>query len=69
MTELFARPSYKLPRYFLLSLESIGLLVQEKTCKIDFQDGGRLGFLIEAILAILGLNVTLSSFESIGPGV
>ena len=40
---------YKLPRYFLPSFESIGLLVQEKKCKIDFQDGGHLRFLIQTI--------------------
>ena len=31
---------YKLPWYFLQSLESTGLSVQEKKCKINFQDGG-----------------------------
>ena len=30
----------KLPQYFLPSLESIGITVQEKKRKIDFQDGG-----------------------------
>ena len=28
---------YKLSRYYLPSFKSIGLLVQEKKCKIDFQ--------------------------------
>ena len=40
----------------------IGLLVQEKKRKIDFQDGrhgGHLGFLIGRILAIFDLQVTL----------
>ena len=49
---------YKSPRCFLASLESIGLLVQEKKRKIDFQDGchgGHLGFLIGKILAIFDL--------------
>ena len=47
----------KLPRYFIVSFESTGLLVQER--KIDFQDGSRLGFLIGQILAIFDLQVTL----------
>ena len=50
---------YKSPRCFLASLESIGLLVQEKKRKIDFQDGGHPGFLIGMILAIFDLQVTL----------
>ena len=50
---------YKSPRCFLASLESIGLLVQEKKRKIDFQDGGHLGFPIGTILAIFDLQVTL----------
>ena len=51
---------YKLPRYFLPSFESIGFSVEEKKCKIDFQDSGRLGFqikLIGTILAIFDLQV------------
>ena len=50
------------PRCFLASLESIGLSVQEKQRKIDFQDGGHgshLGFPIGTILAIFDLQVTL----------
>ena len=35
----------------LSSFESIDLLVQEKKRKIDSQDGGHLGFLIERLLA------------------
>ena len=53
---------YKSPRCFLASLESIGLSVQEKKRKIDFQDGhhgGHLGFPIGTILAIFDLQVTL----------
>ena len=49
-------------RCFLATLESIGLLVQEKKRKIDFQDGGHrghLGFPIGTILAIFDLQVTL----------
>ena len=49
------------PRCFLLSFKSIGLSVQEKKRKIDFQDGahgGHLGFLILMILAISDLQVT-----------
>ena len=45
---------YKSPQCFLASLESIGLSVQEKKQKIDFQDGGHgghLGFPIGMILA------------------
>ena len=42
---------------FLPSLESIGLSVQEKKRKIDFQDGGHLGFPIGTILAIFDLQV------------
>ena len=52
---------YMSPRCFLASLESIGLSVQEKQEKIDFQDGchgGQLGFLIGTILAIFDLQVT-----------
>ena len=46
---------------FLASLESIGLSVQEKKQKIDFQDGchgSHLGFPIGTILAIFVLQVT-----------
>ena len=48
--------------HFAPSLESIGLSVQEKKRKIDFQDGGHsghLGFPIGTILAIFDLQVTL----------
>ena len=51
-----------IPQYFLPNFESIGLLVQEKKCKIYFQDGnygGRLGFPIQTILASFNLQVTL----------
>ena len=37
---------------------SIGLSVQVKKRKIDFQDGDHLGFPIETILAIFYLQVT-----------
>ena len=50
---------HKTPRCFLASLESIGLSVQEKKRKIDFQDGGHAGFPIGMILAIFDLQVTL----------
>ena len=53
---------YKSPQCFLASLESIGLSVQEKKRKIDFQDGGHgghLGFPIGMILALFDLQVTL----------
>ena len=39
-------------------LESVGLSVLEKKRKIDFQDGGHLGFPIGTILAIFDLQVT-----------
>ena len=38
---------------------STGLSVQEKKQKIDFQDGGHLGFQIGMILAIFDLQVSL----------
>ena len=50
---------------FLLSLESIGLSVQEKKRKTDFQDGhhgGYLGFPIGPILAIFYLRDPDASF-------
>ena len=40
-------------------MKSIGLSVQEKKRKIDFQDGGHLGFPIGTILATFDLQVTL----------
>ena len=40
-------------------MESLGLSVQEKKRKIDFQDGGHLGFPISTILATFDLQVTL----------
>ena len=39
-------------------MESVGLSAQEKKRKIDFQDGGHLGFLIGTILATFDLQVT-----------
>ena len=54
---------YKLPQYFC-HFKSIGLSVQEKQSKTDFQDGhhgDHLAFLIGMILAIF-----LTRFESIG---
>ena len=53
---------YKSPRCFLPSFESIGLSVQEKKQKLDFQDschGGHLRFPTGMILAIFDLQVTL----------
>ena len=44
--------TYKSPQCFLPSFESIGLSVQKKKGKIDFQDGHHLGFPIGTILAI-----------------
>ena len=46
------------PKCFLSSFESIGLSVQEKKRKIDFQDGGHLEFPIGTIVAIFDLQVT-----------
>ena len=49
-------------RYFLSNFESMGLSIQEKRFKIDFQDGncgGHLVFPIGEILAIFDLQVTL----------
>ena len=60
---------YKSPRCFLASLESIGLSVQEKKRKIDFQDGchgGYLGFPMGMILAIFDLQVTLMLSSKFG---
>ena len=45
-------------RCFQPSFESIGLSVQEKKRKIDFQDGRHLGFPVRTILAIFDLQVT-----------
>ena len=53
---------YKSPLCFLPSLESIGLLVQEKKTETDFQDGrhgSHFGFPIETSLPIFDLQVTL----------
>ena len=52
---------YKSPQCFLASLKSIGLSVQEKKRKIDFQDGGHgghFGFPTGTILAVFNLQVT-----------
>ena len=40
------------------SLESVGLLIQEKKFNIDFKDGSHLGFPIRTILATFDLQVT-----------
>ena len=47
-----------LPRCFLSSFKSVGLLFQEKKRKIDFQDKIHLGFPIGTILATFYLQVT-----------
>ena len=49
---------YKSSQYSLPSFQSIGLPVQEKKGKIDFQDGGHLGFWTGRILATFDLQVT-----------
>ena len=59
---------YKLPSYFLPSLESTGPSIQEKKRKIDFQDGGHLGLPIRTILVSFDHYVLLS-FASIGISV
>ena len=49
----------KLPRYVLPSFESVGISIQEKNGKIDFQDGrhsGHLEFFIGTILAVFDLQ-------------
>ena len=48
-----------MPRYFLPSFESVGLLVQEKKHKIELQDGGHLGFPTGIILAIFDLQIIM----------
>ena len=53
---------YKSSRCSLPNFEAIGLLVQKKKGKLDFQDdghGGQLGFPIGTILTIFDLQVTL----------
>ena len=52
---------YKLPRYFLSSFESIGLSVQGKKSKIDFQDGdhgSHFGFPMRIILTTFDLQIS-----------
>ena len=46
------------PQCLLLTFESNGISVQQNKWKIDFQDGGHLGFPIGAIIAIFDLQVT-----------
>ena len=66
---------YRSPRYFLSSFKSMGLSVQDKKFKIDFQGGncsGHLGYLIRMILAISNLQSPqcfLSSLKSVGLSV
>ena len=60
---------YRTPQCFLLSLKSIGLSVQEKKRKIDFQDGRHLGFptgLIWLLLIYKSPPCCLPSFKSVG---
>ena len=57
---------YKPPRYFLSSFESTGLSVQEKTFKIDFQDGvrgGHVGFLIGKIFYLQVISIISFKFQ------
>ena len=49
---------YKSPQSFLPRLKSIGLSVQEKKWKTDFQDGDHLGFPIGTIFIFFVLQVT-----------
>ena len=57
LLERFAIFDLQVTRCFLPSFESIGLSVQKKKRKIDFQDGRNLGFPIAKILAIFDLQV------------
>ena len=62
---------FALPRCFLPSFRSVGLLVQEKKRKTDFEDSrhsGHLGFPIETILFLIykSPRCFLPSFESVG---
>ena len=64
--------SMKLSRYFLSSFESTGFSVREKKRKIDFEDGGYLGFPIWTFYLFLIYMLPwcfLSRFESIGLSV
>ena len=59
---IFATLDLQVSLMLLPSLESVGLSVQEKKRKIDFQEGGHgshLGFPIGTILAIFDVQVTL----------
>ena len=49
---------YKSPWCFLPRSKSVGLSVHNKNLKLDFKDGGHLGFLIRTILAIFDVQVT-----------
>ena len=64
---------YKSPQCFLPSFESIGLSVQNKKGKIDFQDDHHLGFPIGTSLAIFYIYKSsrcfLPFFKSSGPWV
>ena len=64
---------YKPPRCFLPSFKSIGLLDQEKNRKIDFQDGGHLGYPIGTIFFLFMIykspRCVLLSFRSFGLSV
>ena len=44
---------YKSPGYFLPTSKSVGLSVQEKKFKIDFQFDGHFEFLTDTVLAIV----------------
>ena len=55
--------------HILPSFKSIGLSVQEKKRKLDFQEDDHLGFSIGMILATFDLQVTLmlpTKFQSVG---
>ena len=68
-TTILVNLIYRSPQCFQQSFKSVGLLVQEKKRKIDFQDGRHLGCPIKLILAIFDLQVTpcfLPCFKSIG---
>ena len=61
-----------MPRNFVLTFASVGLLIKEKKHKIDFQDCGHLEYPIKMILAIFDLQVASilpTKFKSIGLSV
>ena len=54
----FRSECFLIYKCYLPSFKSTGLLIQEKKRKIDFKDGGHLGFPIRTILATFDEQVT-----------